>query len=61
LSFFQEATATPANLTPNERLRRPPPPRRNAAHQRREDFLIAMIAGLLAWIITLFLKTVFSG
>ena len=46
---------------PDDVERQPAPPRRYEAQQRREDILIAAMAGLLAWVITLALKMGFSG
>jgi hypothetical protein len=52
----------PRQPTPPEPVQPPRPDalERQPSPSRREDLLIATMAGLLAWVITLALKTAFS-
>jgi hypothetical protein len=61
--FFQGPTAMPRSEPqpppgPDEPRRRPEPGVKALQH---EDILIATMAGMLAWVITLVLKIAFSG
>jgi hypothetical protein len=54
-------SSKPSPPTPSDAPARQPNPPAYESHQRREDFIIAVTAGSLAWVITLVLKSTFSN